>query len=236
MICIVIPALNEEDRLRALLPLIPRRLLGMPIVVVVVSDGSSDRTTDVATAGGSNLVVLGTSCGKGAALRAGLQRARELGYDFLVTMDGDGQHDPEDLEELIRPVAGGECDASFGSRYLATTGRGRTPLNRYLVRKATVIYLKHALGLTFTDPFCGYRCFSRVALESINFVGDGYHCELETIFDGVKRDLKIKEVPVRRIYGSGTSKMGVRGGKLLGRARVVGEYLLTVRNRSRELR
>ena len=236
MICILIPALNEETQLRALLPLIPDRLLGTEVSVVVISDGSTDGTQRVVTENGADLVHLSTHSGKGAALRAGARRAATLGYDYLVTMDGDGQHDPVDLNRLVAPVAAGLCDATFGSRYLEDRGCGHTPVNRFVVRRAMVWYLRRTLGRTFSDPFCGYRCFNRAAFERIRLSGDGYHSELEAIFDCVIDDLRVLDVPVRRIYGVSTSKMGAGGGAFRGRMRVLRQYLEVVRRKSRELK
>jgi glycosyltransferase involved in cell wall biosynthesis len=236
VICILIPALNEETGLRALLPSIPRRLLGMPVSVVVVSDGSTDGTQRVAKENAALLVELPASLGKGAALRAGLAHAARLEFDYLITMDGDGQHVAADLERLLVPVATGVCVASFGSRYIENAHCGITPLNRFLVRRATIAFLRRRLGATFTDPFCGYRCFTRGALEHIRFDGDGYHSELETIFDAVINNLTVVDVPIRRIYGPSTSKMGAGGRAFPGRVRVLGQYLAVVARKSRELK
>jgi glycosyltransferase involved in cell wall biosynthesis len=236
VICILIPALNEEAGLRALLPSIPRRLLGMPISVVVVSDGSTDGTHRVVEANAAVLVDLPANQGKGAALRAGLAYAAQLQFEHLITMDGDGQHAAADLERLLAPVAAGICDASFGSRYMQDARCGTTPWNRFLVRRAMVKYLHRRLGTTFTDPFCGYRCFTRAALEHIHFDGDGYHSELEAIFDAVINQLTVVDVPIRRIYGPATSKMGAGGSAFRGRVRVLGQYLEVVTRKSRELR
>jgi glycosyltransferase involved in cell wall biosynthesis len=208
----------------------------MPIAIIVVSDGSTDGTGRVVSETNAIYVELPRNQGKGAALRAGLARAVELPFQYLITMDGDGQHDPGDLEQLLRPVVHGGYDATFGSRYLKNTTCGKTPINRFWVRRATVAYLKRTLGMTFTDPFCGYRCFSRSALEKISFTGNAYHSELEAIFDACIHRLRVVEVPVKKIYGTGMSKMGNHGGPILGRIRVLGQYLSTVRRKSCDLR
>ena len=98
MIAVVVPAFNEADGLRSLLPRIPACLFGVPVQVIVVSDGSTDATEAVALDHGAVLVRLPKHRGKGAALRAGFAQAMELDPAQLVTMDADGQHDPADLE------------------------------------------------------------------------------------------------------------------------------------------
>jgi glycosyltransferase involved in cell wall biosynthesis len=235
MICIVIPALNEEARLRNVLPLIPPRLRGHEVSVVVVSDGSTDHTVEVAKENRAVVVALPVSGGKGVALRAGVDRATAIGFDYLVTMDGDGQHDPADLHRLVRPVLVDDFDAAFGSRYLSDPRRGNTPINRFLVKGVTAAYLKQKTGISLTDPFCGYRCFSRAALSSIAFEGNHYEGELEAIFDAAIHGLRIAEVPVRRIYSHQTSKMGNHGGRFRGRMWVLRQYLSTTRRKSRGL-
>lgn len=235
-ICVIIPALNEAGSLRGLLPRIPERLLGQPTRVIVVSDGSTDGTERVARLAGVGVLSLPANRGKAEALRAGLDEAVREGAGLVVTMDADGQHDPAYLEDLLGPVALGRWDISIGSRYLRSPGLGSTPINRYLVRRATISWLRRVLGRHHSDPYSGYRCFSREALERIAMGGDGYQCELEQLFDAAAHGLRIVEIPVPRRYGRGTTKMGARRGRLLGRIGVVWQYVCTIRRRSRELR
>lgn len=236
MIAVVIPAFNEADRLRILLPTIPACLFSVPVQVIVVSDGCTDGTDAIALDHGAVLVRLPTHRGKGAALRAGFARAMELDLSLLVTMDADGQHDPADLERLVQPVLAGECAMAAGSRYLSGPSRGPAPVNRYLVRKVLVAALRATLGRTYTDPCCGYRCFSVQALQAIRLQGDHYQSELETLFEAAIHGLSVVEVPVRADYPAGCSKMGAQVGRLAGRAWVISQYVLTIARKTRELR
>ncbi len=236
MIAVVVPAFNEADRLRTLLPSIPACLFGVPVQVVVVSDGSTDGTEAVALDHGVVLVHLPDHRGKGAALRAGFARAMELVPSLLVTMDADGQHDPADLERLVRPVMAGECALAAGSRFLSDPSRGPAPLNRYLVRKALVAALRVSLGRIYTDPCCGYRCFTFQALQVIRLQGDHYQSELEALFEAAIHGLSVVEVPVRREYPPGCSKMGAHFGRLAGRVWVISQYAWTIARKTRELR
>jgi polyprenyl-phospho-N-acetylgalactosaminyl synthase len=236
VIAVVVPAFNEADRLRILLPRVPACLLGMPVRVVVVSDGSTDGTETVARDHGAVLVRLPRHRGKGAALRAGIARAMEMDLNLLVTMDADGQHDPADLERLVRPVMAGECALAIGSRFLSCRSRGPAPVNRYLVRKVLVATLRAALGRTYTDPCCGYRCFSVQALQAIRLQGDHYQSELETLFEAAIHRLSVTEVPVRADYPPGSSKMGARFGRLAGRVWVISQYAWTIARKTRALR
>lgn len=236
MIAVVVPAFNEADRLRTVLPRIPACLFGMPVQVIVVSDGSTDGTEAVALDQGAVLVRLPKHRGKGAALRAGFARAMDLDPSQLVTMDADGQHDPADLERLVQPVMAGECALAAGSRFLSDPSRGPAPLNRYLVRKALAAALRATLGRTYTDPCCGYRCFSSRALQAIRLQGDHYQSELEALFEAAIHGLGVVEVPVRADYPPGCSKMGAQFGRMAGRVWVISQYVLTIARKSRELR
>jgi glycosyltransferase involved in cell wall biosynthesis len=236
VIAVVVPAFDEAAGLRALLPRLPACLSGVPVQVIVVSDGSTDGTDAVALGHGAVVVRLPKHRGKGAALRAGFAQAIKQSPSQLVTMDADGQHDPADLERVVRPVMAGECALAAGSRFLADPSRGPAPLNRYLVRKVLVAALRAAIGRTYTDPCCGYRCFSSQALQVIRLRGDHYQSELEVLFEAAIHGLSVAEVPVRREYPAGCSKMGARYGRPAGRALVICQYAWTVATKTRELR
>lgn len=236
MIAVVVPAFNEADRLRTLLPCIPACLFGVPVRVIVVSDGSIDGTEAIALDHGAVLVHLPNHRGKGAALRAGFARAMELDPSCLVTMDADGQHDPADLERLVWPVMVGECGLAIGSRFSSDPSRGPTPLNRYLVRKVLIAVLRATLGHTYTDPCCGYRCFSPQALQAIRLEGDHYQSELEALFEAAIHGLRVVEVSVRKAYPPGWSKMAVPFGRLAGRTWVITQYVSTIARKTREVR
>lgn len=235
MIVVVIPAYNEGPRLGAVLSRIPECLLRRAVRVVVVSDGSTDETPSVALEHGASLVPLGSNRGKGAALRAGLRRATSFAFDHVVTMDGDGQHDPGDLEGLVLPAVRGWADVVVGSRYLTNPARGGTPLNRYLVRRALIRALR-SRGVVSTDPCSGFRCFTREALRRLPLDGDRYQVEVETLLDAAIHGVRVAEVPVARIYGPGLSKMGGEGFRLWGRLAVVSQYVSAVRGKTTELR
>lgn len=236
MIAVIVPAYNEAARLRTVLPRIPACLSGVPVRVIVVSDGSTDGTEAVARDHGAVLVRLPRRRGKGAALRAGFARAMELNPGLLVTMDADGQHDPADLARLVRPVMAGECALAIGNRYLADPSRGPAPLNRYLVRKSLIAALRATLGRTYTDPCCGYRCFSVHAVQVIKLRGNHYQSELEMLFEAAIHRLSVVEVTLRADYPPGCSKMGAGFGRLAGRAWVLSQYASTIARKSSELR
>lgn len=232
---ILIAAFNEELCLRELLPAIPRRLAGLDCFVVVVSDGSTDGTVAAARPRADLVVAEAFNRGKGAALRVGLEALSVVEFDYLVTMDADGQHDPGDLPALLRPLIDGSADVAFGSRYLRSAARGDVPRNRYLVRRATIRVLERVAGCRTTDPYCGYRAFTRDGTRALRLRGDRYEGELEVIFNTSRFGLRSVEVPVRKIYHPGSSKMGARYGRFLGRVAVVSGYARTILRESARL-
>lgn len=236
MIRLIIPAFNEAEPLQSLLARLPSTLSGHDIAALVVSDGSIDDTVKVAEDAGVEVIELQPNRGKGTAIRAAMQRLAPTSYDIAVLLDADGQHDPDDLESLIAPVLAAEADIAIGSRYIGKEERGNTPRNRYAVRWATVALLERILGTRYTDPYCGFRAFTRDAIEGIEFCGNRYEGELEVLFDACRCDMRVLEVPIAKIYGSGMSKMSADGGRILGRLRVIGQYASTIVRKTKELR
>lgn len=236
MIRLIIPAFNEGRALESLLPRLPTILAGHEVVPLVVSDGSTDDTVAVVDSAGIEVIALATNRGKGTAIRAALAKLESMAWDIAVLMDADGQHDPSDLEALVAPLVSGETDIVVGSRYVGDERRGSTPLNRYAVRWTTVAILHRILGTRYTDPYCGFRAFTREALERVEFCGDRYEGELEILFDARRCDISVAEVRIKKIYADGQSKMSADGGQFRGRLRVIRQYLRTIVRKTRELR
>lgn len=242
MISVLIPVLNEAAALARLLPALPERIDGLMVRPVVINDGSTDETAALARAHGAEVVDLWPNHGKSAALRAGLAALASRRSACVVFMDGDGQHDPDDLAQLVGPVLAGECDIACGSRYLtdggrgdADGGRGDAPVNRYLVRRLVIRSLRRRIGTHITDPFSGYRCLAPAVASAWQPRGERYEAELELLFDAVRNGWVLREVPVARIYTGQCSKMGARHGALVGRLQVMQQYATTIRRKSGEL-
>ena len=236
VIQLIIPAFNEAEPLDTLMERIPSTLEGLPVSVLVASDGSTDDTVAVAEVAGAAALDLQPNRGKGTAIRAALDNLASTTYEIAVLMDADGQHDPSDLQALVAPLVADEADIVVGSRYIGNEERGATPRNRYAVRWTTVALLERILGTRYSDPYCGFRAFTRSAIEGIEFCGNRYEGELEVLFDACRCGLRVAEVPVARIYGAGMSKMSADGGRIMGRLRVVGQYSSTIVRKTRELR
>jgi len=228
MVIVLIAAFNEEQPLASILPDVPQYVNGEPVRIIVVDDGSTDHTADIAEAAGCDVIRQGANQGKGAALKAGIGSIARGSCDALVLMDGDGQHDPADIGRIAGPVLDGSTDMVVGSRYAHNTGRGSTPINRFVVRTATVRILRSILGITITDPFSGFRSISPAMLDCLQLHGDHYESELEMTFCAARSPHPIIELPIQRVYGRGMSKMGARMGPMLGRMDVVRRYGATI--------
>lgn len=231
MIYVLIPAFNEAISLEGVLQSIPARILRRTVRTIVICDGSTDGTASLAAANNAEVVKLWPNSGKGSAVRAGAALLEDRDFEAVVTMDGDGQHNPKDLPWLVAPILSDRCDVSIGSRYLADPRRGDTPLNRYLIRSVFTRLLRHRLNQPVTDPFAGFRCMSPAAFHSVVLAGDRYEGELEVRFEAERIGLRVMEIPIERIYSGLQSKMAATGGRL----RVIRGYARTIRTKSREL-
>ena len=118
---VVIAALDEAEGIAGVLRDIPPEACGVEIATLVVDDGSTDGTSEVSRAAGVRVARLERNCGHGVALRVGYQLAREHGARFIVTLDGDGQWNPAELERVLEPLVSGEADMVIGSRVLGST-------------------------------------------------------------------------------------------------------------------
>jgi glycosyltransferase involved in cell wall biosynthesis len=154
-VVVVIPALNEEECVGGVLDAIPAETCGLGVQTIVVDDGSSDRTGEVARAHGAFVARLERNLGQGSAFRVGYRLGREHGARFLVTLDADGQWDPADIAGVLQPVVDGEAQFVLGSRVL---GRAETD-NR--VRGAGVrvfgALVTALTGVKVTDTSAGLR-------------------------------------------------------------------------------
>jgi hypothetical protein len=205
-IMVVIPALNEAENLDHLLKLMPTDINGMGVGVLVIDDGSEDGTKAVAARLGCMVVSNPINRGGGAALRLGYDILKKAGGDICVTMDADGQHQPEEIPNIVTPLLGNEADFVIGSRILGKREKDS------LLRLAGVYtfgwIISVLLGKKITDPSSGFRAFKMDSTRKINLLEDQYHTS-ELIIEAIKKDLRLKEVPVtilKRKYGK--SKKG----------------------------
>jgi GT2 family glycosyltransferase len=203
-LAVVIPAFNEEDSLPAVLKDVADDVEGLKVEAIVISDGSSDATERVAEEFGALVVRRDLRRGQGAAVRLGYRMALVRGADIVATVDADGQYDPLELPQLIRPIIDGEADVSHGSRSLGAYER---PLfGRSQGIKVFAWLTSRLTRSKITDPASGFRAFSAEALRVLQFRENQFHAS-EVTLAAAKAGFRVKEVPCTfRERFAGTTK------------------------------
>jgi len=188
-----IPAYNEELTI-AKVVLKAKKYVDK---VIICDDGSTDMTAEIAEACGAEVIRHERNMGYGAAIGSLFRRARDVRADIMVTLDADGQHDPDYIPRLIEPVMRGEADIVIGSRFLA--GEADIPAYRRIGIK--IINWVAGRGSNKTlDTQSGFRAYSRKAVEAILPTEMGMGVSTEILLRAEERGLKVKEVPVKIIY------------------------------------
>jgi glycosyltransferase involved in cell wall biosynthesis len=201
----IVPALNEEQTVGRVIDEI--RAFDPGFDVVVVDDGSTDRTAGVAADRGAHVLRLPFNLGIGGAVQTGYRFAFEHGYDVAVQVDGDGQHDPSELPKILAPVLSGEADLCVGSRF---TGEGayRSSFARRVGIKIFARVVSAVVRQKVTDTTSGFRAVNRkgIALFAADYPHD--YPEVEATVMCIKHKLRLKEVPVEmRERGGGASSI-----------------------------
>lgn len=213
-LAVIIPAYNEEDALRGVLTELPKQVAGLKVRPIVVVDGSEDETEKVARRAGYDVAVHPVNRGQGDALRTGFNVAIRRGASVVVTMDADGQHSPDDLEALVKPVAADQADYVQGSRFLGVyddAGGARDLGIRMFTR------VINTLGKTaITDCTNGFRAIRAEHLAMLRLEEDKFSAP-ELIMESARKNLRMQEVAVHiRRRSHGESKKPRRLGYPLG--------------------
>jgi glycosyltransferase involved in cell wall biosynthesis len=203
-VLIIVPAYNEQEALGGLLGEI--RALDIPgLETVVVDDGSADRTTEVARAGGARVLRLCGNLGIGAAVQSGIRLAHREGFDCAVQVDGDGQHPPSELARLL--AAGARADIVVGSRYHDTKSFRSTAMRR--LGSGVLRMILRVAGVKVTDPTSGYRVYGARALRLFDETYPYDYPEPESLALARVAGLTIIDVPVTmRERQGGRSSIG----------------------------
>ena len=191
-----IPAYNEEKTIAKVIVRATKHV----DKVIVVDDGSKDDTALIAESLGAVVVRHERNLGYGAAIRSCFSAARDLKADVLVTLDGDGQHDPDQIPRLTEPVREGLADIVVGSRFLAKSDKTESPRYRQAGIRALTRLTEAASHSQLTDAQSGFRAYSRRALEEIMPTEQGMGVSVEILMKAVERNLRISEVPATAAY------------------------------------
>jgi glycosyltransferase involved in cell wall biosynthesis len=193
-IIVIIPAFNEEGSVGKVVEEVKTQLPGMD--ALVVNDGSSDLTSEIAQSKGAIVLDLPFNLGIGGAMQAGYKYAYEKGYDIAIQVDGDGQHDPREIPKLLRVLEEKKADVALGSRFI-----GDSEYKASVMRRLGILILSKAISMIvrekLTDPTSGFRAANRRAIQlfSVNYPQD--YPEPEAMVLLHQCGLTMKEIPVK---------------------------------------
>jgi glycosyltransferase involved in cell wall biosynthesis len=203
------PALNEEATIADTIRRIPPQMPGIgSFHVVVINDGSTDRTLDEAQAAGATVLSHGRPQGVGAAFQTGLAAALAMGADLVVSLDADGQFDPATIPALIEPVVAGLADFATASRFADAALVPPMPAIKRWGNHQMSRLISRLCGQEFHDVSCGMRCYNRRAAMSLNLIGAFTYTQ-EVFLNLTYKRMRMVEVPI-----------AVRGQRRQGKSRV----------------
>lgn len=194
-ISVLIPAHNEEGAIESVISRAQKILeeLGHLYEIIVVDDGSTDQTCNIAYKKDVSIVRNHRNCGKGHALQVGFTHCRG---NIIVTMDADGSHQPEELPQLINPLLKDQCDVVIGSRFKGFVEEGaikKTNLVGNMIFNFIIFLFSRKL---LTDTQSGFRAFKKKAIANMNLTSARYEIESEMTVELLKKQFQIREVPV----------------------------------------
>lgn len=196
----VIPCLNEATTIVSVVQAVR---LFLPFVIVV-DDGSSDRTGPLAQGAGAQVLRHNKPLGKGAALRTGWAEACRRGFDWALCLDGDGQHEPQDIPAFFQCAERSSAALFVGNRMPQAA---RMPWNRRTVNRWMSRRLSRLAGQPLPDSQCGFRLMNLEAWASLTLTTSHFEIESEVLLACIRAGYKVEFVPVRALYKTGQSKI-----------------------------
>jgi glycosyltransferase involved in cell wall biosynthesis len=200
-ILVCIPAYNEASSIADII----KRASNYASEVVVYDDGSSDTTAEIADAAGASVIRNSKNKGYGVAIRRLFEVAAEKNADVMVTLDSDGQHNPDEIPRVVAPILDGKADLVIGSRFIhdgnsPQVQQNKIPTYRNLGIKTITRLTQSASYKQISDAQSGFRAYGKYAISSINLFEDGMAVSSEIILRAREKNLQIKEVPVSVDY------------------------------------
>jgi glycosyltransferase involved in cell wall biosynthesis len=193
---VLVPCYNEEGAIAGVIQSVSRELPGVP--VFVVDDCSSDATIAVATAAGAQVVSLPHHLGLGGCVQTGYRLAFELGYDYVIRVDGDGQHDARDIPRILDALKTSGCEMVIGSRFVEQSGQSTGPI-RWLGIRFFRAVLRPILGQPVHDPTSGFVGVNRRALAVFGKSFPLEYPEIEALVVLQRKSFRFMEVPCRML-------------------------------------
>lgn len=216
-----IPAFNEEKMIGEVIKSLPKKIKGINHVdILVVDDGSTDKTGLIAKKYKIKTLQHIINRGLGGALKTIFAYARMKSYDILVTFDADGQHNPEDLDRLTKPIINRRTDIVIGTRW---ANKSKVPLSRIIVNKIANAATYFLYGVISSDSQSGFRVFGKKAINKISLQNDGMEVSSEIFKEIHKNKLNFREVPIIPVY---TNYSISKGQKLSNAPNIVIQLLI----------
>jgi len=221
---VFIPVYNEEAHLEGLLERLRHVYDGD---VLFVDDGSCDRSGEILFSlqdTRTRVIQQPDNRGYGATIIRGFREAQSAGYDYLVTMDSDGQHRPDWVPDFLKQIE--SWDVVSGSRYLAASDSlGSVPADRHRINKTITALVNEITGFGLTDSFCGFKAYRVAALKNLKLEESGYSMPLQFWIQAKAFGLRVSEQAVSRIYDDPSRRFG---GELDNPERRLAYYLETI--------
>lgn len=203
---IIVPAFNEAEVIYKVLKSIPEKFKGIASTkILLVNDGSTDRTKDEASKTNVEIISHIFNRGLGAAIKTGLIYAKKQKVDIAITFDGDGQHNPQDIQKLIDAIASEKGDIVIGSRFKK---KQNVPVDRFIINWLANLITFLISGTFSTDSQSGLRAFSKKAIGNIDFKADRMEFSSEILLEAKRNSLRVFEVPIKAIYTTYSRKKG----------------------------
>ena len=194
-----IPAFNEENSIARVIIDAQK----FADAVIVCDDGSTDLTAKIAQRLGADVIQHEKNSGYGDALRSLFERAREFGADILVTLDADGQHNANEIPNVVKPIVDGVADVVIGSRFVDENGTAEMPFYRRVGARFITKMVNGSSKNGVSDAQSGFRAYNRQAMEDLSVFEAGMGASVEILLDASKHHLKIYEVPSTCKYSNG---------------------------------
>jgi len=198
--CVIIPTYNEAGEISNLVASIRQQNLE----IIVIDDGSTDNTVNIAEKSGATILKNSKNKGKGATLIKGFQYALTNGFDAIITMDGDGQHLPTDIPYFIRLAQYSDSGIFIGNRMVKPRNM---PLTRLLTNKIMSRFISYIIHQEIPDTQCGFRLIKKEVLAKLRLLTSKYEKESEILIQSANLGFKIESVPIKTIYRQEKSRI-----------------------------